>query len=129
MLRLRILCAALLAVAAVAAVAIPAGAADAPSAKFCSAYAKISGASGTNGNTPNPKQAGALAAKFKAAAKQAPANVKSAGNAIVSVLNKIADISPTNSGDLAKFYTSADFKKYGKAIGTFFSYAATCTST
>jgi hypothetical protein len=129
MLRLRILCVAMLALAAVAAVAMPAGAANSPSAKFCSAYAKISGASGSNGSSPTPKQAAAIAAKFKAAAKLAPAKVKSAGNTIVSVLNKIADISPSDAGDLAKFYTSADFKKYGKAVGTFFAYAATCTSS
>jgi hypothetical protein len=128
MVRLRILCAAMLALSAVAVVAIPAGAADGPSAKFCSAYSKISGASGSNGNTPGPKQAGALAVKFKAAAKQAPAKVKAAGNRIVSVLNSIADISPSNAGDLAKFYSSADFRKYGKAIGTFFAYGSTCAT-
>jgi hypothetical protein len=127
MVRLRILFVAMLALSAVAGLAIPAGAADGPSSKFCSAYSKISGASGSNGNTPSPKQAGALASKFKAAAKQAPAKVKAAGNTIVSVLNSIADISPSDAGDLAKFYTSADFRKYGKAIGTFFAYGSTCT--
>ena len=45
------------------------------------------------------------------------------------VLSKIRDISPTNAGDLAKFYTSADFRKYGQAIGTFFSYGATCATS
>ena len=129
MVRFRILCVAMLALAAVGAMAIPAGAAGSPSAKFCSAYNKISGASGSNGNSPSPKQAGALAGRFKAAAKQAPAKVKAAGNTIVSVLNKISDISPSNAGDLAKFYTSADFRKYGKAIGTFFAYGATCPSS
>ncbi|MDQ1429478.1 MAG: hypothetical protein QOF40_80 [Actinomycetota bacterium] len=121
-------CVAMFALAAVAATAIPAGAADAPSAKFCSAYAKISGASGNNGTSPTPKQAGALVARFKAAAQQAPPSVKSAGNTIVAVLSKIAKISPTNAGDLGKFYASADFRKYGKAIGTFFGYAATCST-
>jgi hypothetical protein len=122
-------CVAVLALSALAAVAVPAGAAAAPSAKFCSAYNKISGASGSNGNTPTPKQAGKLAARFKAAAKQAPAKVKSAGNTIVSVLKKIAHISPSNVGDLSKFYRSADFRKYGAAVGTFFTYGATCSSS
>jgi hypothetical protein len=120
---------AMFAVAVVGATAIPAGAADAPSAKFCSAYAKISGASGNNGNSPTPKQAGALVARFKAAAQQAPPNVKAAGNTIVSVLSKIAKIKPTSAGDLAKFYSSADFRKYGQAIGTFYGFAGTCTTS
>jgi len=127
MVKLRILCVAVLALAALAAVAIPAGAADTPSTKFCTAYKKISGASGSNGNTPAPKQAGALAARFKAASKQAPAKVKAAGATIVSVLNKIAEINPSNASDAAKFYRSSDFKKYGKAVGTFFAFGATCT--
>ncbi len=129
MLRLRILCAAVLALVAVGVATIPAGAADAPSAKFCTAYEKISGASGNNGSTPSPKEAAALASKFKAAAKQAPAKVKAAGNTIVSVLRTIAHISPSDAGDLANFYRSGDFKKYGKAVGTFFAYASTCTSS
>lgn len=128
MVRLRILCVATLALFAVAAVAMPAGAASAPSTKFCAASDKISGVRGSNGSTPTPKQAGALAAKYKAAAKLAPAKVKSAGNTIVSVLNKIKDINPSNAGDLAKFSTSSDFKNYGKAVGTFFAYSAKCTS-
>lgn len=127
--KLRSLCVALLALAAVAAVAVPAGAADAPSAKFCTAFDKISGASGSNGETPTPKQAGAIAAKFKAAAKHAPAKIKAAGNTIVSVLRKIAEISPGNAGDLTKIYTSSDFKNYGKAVSTFFVYGSGCASS
>lgn len=122
MLRLRILFVAVLALATVAAVAIPAGAASTPSPKFCAAYVKISGAS----DQPTPKQAKALGAKFKAAGKQAPANVKAAANTIVGVLNKLGDISASNAADLGKFYTSADFRKYGQAIGTFFKYASAC---
>ncbi len=122
MLRLRILFAAVLALATIAVVAIPAGAAGAPSPKFCSAYAKISGGS----DQPTPKQAKALAAKFKAAGKQAPAKVKSAANTIVSVLSKLGNITAGNAADLGKFYTSADFRKYGKAIGTFFKYTSAC---
>jgi hypothetical protein len=129
MLKLRFLCVAMLAVAAVAALAIPAGAADAPSAKFCTAVSKISGASGSNGNSPSPKDAAKIAAKFKAAGKAAPGNVKAATNTIVGVLSKIAKISPTNAADLGKFYTSADFKKYGKAVGTFFAFSAKCAPT
>jgi hypothetical protein len=112
----------LLAFGAVAALAIPASAADAPSAKFCTAYTKISGAN----DQPTPKQAKALAAKFKAAGKEAPGNVKAAANRIVSVLTKLGGISASNAADLGKFYTSQDFRKYGQAIGTFFKYASTC---
>jgi hypothetical protein len=129
MVRLRILCAAVLALVAVGVATIPAGAASTPSAKFCTAYEKISGASGNNGTTPGPKEAAALASKFKAAANQAPAKVKAAANNIVGVLNKIARISPSDAGDLANFYRSADFRKYGKAVGTFFAYASTCTTS
>jgi hypothetical protein len=129
MVRLRILCAAVLALAAVGMATIPAGAADAPSAKFCSAYEKISGASGSNGTTPGPKQAAALLAKFKAAGKQAPPKIKSAANTIVGVLGTIARTNPSDADDLANFYQSKDFRKYGTAIGTFFSYASTCTSS
>jgi hypothetical protein len=129
MVRLRILCAAMLALVAVGAVTIPAGAADAPSAKFCTAYEKISGASGSNGATPGPKQAAALLAKFKAAGNQAPPKIKSAANTIVGVLSKIAHTNSSDAADLADFYQSKDFRKYGTAIGTFFSYASTCTSS
>ena len=81
------------------------------------------------GSTPSPKDAAALASKFKAAAKQAPAKVKAAGNTITGVLSSIAHIRPSDAGDLANFYRSGDFKKYSKAVGTFFAYASTCTSS
>jgi hypothetical protein len=129
MVRLRILCAAVLAFVAVGMATIPAGAADTPNAKFCTAYEKISGASGNNGSTPTPKEAAALASKFKAAGNQAPAKVKAAANTIVGVLGKIARISPSNAGDLASFYKSSDFRKYGKAVGTFFVFASTCPTS
>jgi hypothetical protein len=126
--RLRILLAAVLAASVLAVLAGPAHA-SVPTAnsKFCKAAAKIS-ASTNEGNTPTPKEASALASKFKAAANQAPAKVKSAGNTIVSVLKKIGH-SGANAADLANFYRSSDFKKYGKAIGTFFAYVATCPSS
>jgi hypothetical protein len=129
MVKVRIACVAMLVVGAVAALAIPATAATAPSAKFCSAYAKISGASGSNGESPSPKDAAKIAARFKAAGKEAPANIKAASNTIVGVLGTIAKISPKNAADLGKFYTSADFKKYGTAIGTFFRFASQCASS
>jgi Tol biopolymer transport system component len=125
MLRLRVMFVAVLALAVVAVAAVPSGAASSPSAKFCSAYTKISGGS----DQPTPKQAKALAARFKAAGKQAPAKVKSAANTIVGVLNKLGSISSANPADLGKFYTSADFRKYGQAIGTFFKYASACDAT
>ena len=129
MVKVRIACVAMLVMGAVAALAIPAGAADAPSAKFCSAYSKISGASGSNGQTPGPKEAAKLVARFKATGREAPSNVKSATNTITGVLGRIAKISPSNAADLGKFYSSADFKKYGKAIATFFTFASQCTTS
>jgi hypothetical protein len=127
MLKFRFLCVAMLVFGAVGALALPAGAADAPSAKFCTAYSKISGAS-SSGDSPSPRNAAKIASQFKAAGKEAPASVKSATNTITSVLSTIAKINPSNASDLGKFYTSADFKKYGKAIGTFFAFAARCAS-
>jgi hypothetical protein len=129
MVKVRVACVAMLVIGAVAALAMPAGAASAPSAKFCTAYAKISGASGSNGESPSPKDAAKIAARFKAAGKEAPGNVKAATNTIVGVLGTIAKISPSNAADLGKFYTSADFKKYGTAIGTFFRFASRCASS
>ncbi|HEY3671552.1 MAG TPA: hypothetical protein VGN51_11505 [Acidimicrobiia bacterium] len=126
MVRLRFLCVALLALlafAAVAASAIPAGAADAPSPKFCSSYTKISGS-----DQPTPTQAKALVARYMAAGKHAPGNVKTATKTIVGTLKKLASLSSSNPVDIGKFYTSADFRKYGQAIGTFFKYASACDS-
>ena len=125
--RLRILLAAFLAASVLAVLAGSAHASvPAANSKFCNAVAKIT-ASGNKSSTPTPKEASALASKFKAAANQAPAKVKAAGNTIVSVLNKIGH-SGSNAADLANFYKSNDFKKYTKAVGTFFAYATTCAS-
>ena len=129
MAKVRWFCVVLLAFGAVAALALPAGAADTPSAKFCTAVTKLSGASSSTGDSPSPKNAAKIANQFKAAGKEAPGNVKAATNTIVGVLNKVAKISPSNSADLSKFYTSADFKKYGKAVGTFFAFAAKCATS
>jgi spermidine/putrescine-binding protein len=126
MVRFRILCVAILALSTVAVVAIPAGAASSPSAKFCAAAAKIG--SGNNSGQPTPKQAAKTYKQFQAAAKYAPKKVKSAGKNIASLLKKVADINPSNVTDLAKFYTSGSFKGYAKAVVTFFTYSARCTS-
>jgi hypothetical protein len=45
------------------------------------------------------------------------------------VLGKVSKINPSNVGDLAKFYTTSDYKAYGKSIVTFFTYAAGCASS
>ncbi len=122
--RIRPLLLAAVALMSVGAAVVPAGAASSPNGKFCSAYTKISGAS----DQPTPKQAKALAARFKAAGKQAPADVKAAANTIVGVLDKLSKITTSNAADLGKFYTSQDFRKYGQAIGKFFRYASACDS-
>ncbi len=126
MIRFRILCVAMLALSALAVLAVPAGAASSPSPKFCAAVAKIG--SGTNGSNPTPQQAAKTYKQFKAAAKYAPKKVKSAGNTIASLLKKVADIKPSNVGDLAKFYTSKDYKGYAKSVVKFFTYSARCTT-
>ena len=121
--RARIFFAALLAVSALAVFAIPASASvPAANAKFCKAYDKI-GSGSNNGSTVDPATARATYAKFRAAAKYAPKKVKKAGEQIASVLTKVSKFDPTNPSDLTKFYTSSDFKNYGKAITTFFLYA------
>jgi hypothetical protein len=129
MFRLRVLCVAMLALAMTAVLAVPAGAAvpASPSAKFCAATAKIGAAS--NGNSPTQAEAAKTYKAFKTAGKYAPPKVKAAANKIASVLSKIATIKPSNASDLAKLYTSTDFKAYGKAVATYFKYAATCSSS
>jgi len=124
MFRVRILLAAVLAASALAVLAGPADAADKPSAKFCAAAAKIG--SNSNGNSPTPQQAAKTYKQFKAAGKFAPAKVKAAANQIGSLLQKIAQIKPSNAGDLADLYTSSDFKKYPRAVTTFFLFQAKC---
>ena len=121
--RVRIVLAAVLAVSALAVMAVPASASvPAANAKFCKAYEKI-GSGSNDGSTVNPSTAKTNYARFKAAAKYAPPKVKKAGEQIASVLNKVSKFSPTNASDLTKFYTSSDFKNYGKSITTFFLYA------
>jgi hypothetical protein len=44
------------------------------------------------------------------------------------VLKSLGSVSEKDPASLAKFYTSANFKDYGKSITTFFTYAAQCTS-
>ena len=126
MIRLRILCVAMLALSALAVVAVPASAASSPSAKFCAAAAKIG--SGNNGSNPTPQQAAKTYKQFQAAAKYAPKKVKKAGNTIASLLKKISHITPNNVSDLSKVYTSSTYKGYAKSVVTFFTYAARCTS-
>jgi hypothetical protein len=122
--RLWIIVAALMAFGAVGAFAPAAGAASAPSPKFCAAAQKI----GTGADSSNdPTSMAKFATQFKAAGKQAPANVKAAANNIASVLSKVKNFAK-NPTDLAKLYSSSDFKKYAKSITTFFTYAGTCTS-
>ena len=123
MARVRIVLAAVLAVSALAVMAVPASASvPAANVKFCKAYEKI-GSGSNDGSTVNPATAKASYAKFKAAAKHAPPKVKKAGEQIASVLNKVSKFSPTDPSDLTMFYTSSDFRNYGKAITTFFLYA------
>ncbi|MFI5372467.1 MAG: hypothetical protein ACHQ52_12985 [Candidatus Eisenbacteria bacterium] len=120
---------AVLALSAFVVLAAPAGASSStPSPKFCTAISKI-GSGNSGGGSPTQKEAARTYKQFKAAAKLAPSKVKSAGNKIASVLGKIATIKPSNAKDLANFYSSSDFKAYGKAVTTFFAYAATCTGS
>jgi hypothetical protein len=116
--------AAVLAFGGLALLAPGAGAASTPSPKFCAAANKI----GSNkGNSSDLQKFSKLASTFKAAGKYAPAKVKSAANNIASVLTK-AKALVKNPTDLAKIYTSSDFKNYGNSISTFFVYAAQCAS-
>ena len=124
MFRVRILLAAALAVSVLVVLAGPASAASSPSPKFCSAVSKIG--SNDNGSSPTPAQAAKTFKQFKAAAKYAPAKIKSAANTIASLLSKIAKIKPSNVSDLTGIYTSKTFKAYPKAVSTFFLYSADC---
>lgn len=125
--RLRILVMAVLACSTLATFTVPAYASvpAAPSAKFCTAASKI-GNGKSSGDTQSLQQLKGSVKQIKAAAKVAPAKVRAAGNTVASVLSKISSIDPTNAGDLARFYTTSDYKKYGKAVVKFFTYAATC---
>jgi hypothetical protein len=123
MVRLRMVLAAALAVSAVAVLVVPASASvPAANTKFCSAYQKIG--QGTDDNLSTPQAARRTLAKFKAAAKYAPAKIKKASNTIVSVLSKFARFNATNANDVSNFFKTSDFKNYGKAISTYIVYAS-----
>jgi hypothetical protein len=120
--RLWIIMAAVLAFGGLALLAPSAGAASQPSAKFCAAAAKIG-----KSNSSDLKKFSGLAGAFKTAGKNAPPKVKAAANKIASVLGKVKGML-SNPTDLAKFYTTSDFKNYGKSVGTFFVYADQCST-
>ena len=120
--RLWIIMAAVLAFGGFALLAPSAGAASQPSARFCAAAAKIG-----KSNSSDLKKFAGLASAFKTAGKNAPPKVKAAANKIASVLGKVKGML-SNPTDLAKFYTTSDFKDYGKSVGTFFVYADQCST-
>ena len=101
------------------------GRAATPSPKFCAAATKIGTGSGSS---DSPTAIAKYANQFKEAGKSAPKNVKNAANTIQKVLSQVKNIAK-NPTDLAKFYTTNDFKNYGKAVSTFFLYAENCSAT
>lgn len=121
--RLRLVLAAALAVSVLAVLTVPASASvPAANAKFCKAAAKIgNNASDASGFTQ--AQAKKLTKQFKAAAKYAPGKVKKASGEITKVLTLIAGA--TDPTDLPKVYSSNSFRKYPKAVTTFFTYVST----
>jgi hypothetical protein len=127
MTRVRVVFAALLAVAMLGLVMSSASASVASSnPKFCKAASKI-GNSGSSTSGFTKSKAKKLSAQFKNAAKYAPAKVKSAVKNITNLLNTIAQ---TGLSDLPKVYSSDAFKKYPSAVTTFFTYqASACLST
>src|SRR5690348_11040113 len=111
MARARLFLAAVLAASALAVIAVPASASvPAANTKFCKAAAKIGNTSGK----PSKSQAQAAINGFKAAAKSAPSKVKSAMNNIAKYLGLV--VNADNAADLAKVYTSNDYKNYAKSI-------------
>jgi hypothetical protein len=129
MTRVRVVLAAMLAVAMLAVVASSASASVASASsttKFCKAAAKI-GTNASNASGFTKGKAKKLSTQFKNAAKYAPAKVKSAVNNITNLLNAIAK---TGVSDLPKVYSSDAFKKYPAAVTTFFTYQANaCAGT
>jgi hypothetical protein len=125
--KVRLLLVAIVAMSSLVVLAGPAVASvpAAPSAKFCSAYSKIG--NGSSSSQSLQQQAGSVK-QFQAAAKLAPGKIKTAGNQIASVLSKVAKIKPSNVADLANLYKTSDYKAYGKAIVTFFTYGASCAT-
>lgn len=123
----RLLAAAVLVASALVAFALPASASGpSPSAKFCKAYANVG--SSNDASSLTPRNAGKIAAKFRAAGKYAPRAVKKATDQIASALSKLARVSAHDPADVAQFFKSTDFEKYGKAIGTFVAYGEKCTT-
>jgi hypothetical protein len=125
MVRVRILMAAVLALASLALVAVPATAAvPAKNTKFCAAAQKISGDVGSN-EVSGIKNLKALTASIKKAAKSAPKNVKAAMNTIAGYFSAAAKVGtdPSKAANLSKLGA-----KYTAAITTFTTYLATnCT--
>ena len=124
MARLRIVLAAVFAVAALAVLAVPASASTptASSSKFCTAVRKIGS---TTGSQPSKTQAKTLVKQFKTAAKSAPAKVKAAIGKITKYLGVIAGGDVSDLADLAK---SGNYQGYAQAITTYSTYVATnCT--
>jgi len=124
MARLRIVLAAVFAVAALAVLAVPASASTpaASSSKFCTAVRKIGS---TTGSQPSKTQAKTLVKQFKTAAKAAPAKVKAAIGKITKYLGVISGGDVSDLQDLAK---SGNYQGYAQAITTYSTYVATnCT--
>ncbi len=124
MARLRMVLAAVFAVAALAVLAVPASASTpaASSSKFCTAVRKIGS---TSGSQPSKAQAKTLVKQFKTAAKAAPAKVRSAIGKITKYLGVIAGGDVSDLADLAK---SGNYQGYAQAITTYSTYVATnCT--
>jgi hypothetical protein len=124
MARLRIVLAAVFAVAVLAVLAVPASASTpaASSSRFCTAVHKIGS---TTGSQPSKQQAKTLVKQFKSAAKAAPAKVRAAIGKITKYLGVIAGGNVSDLADLAK---SGNYQGYAQAITTYSTYVATnCT--
>jgi hypothetical protein len=118
--RLRLLFVALLALTAMAILAVPASASapTASSSKFCADVkgltAKFNAANAQSGTSPT-KAFGAIESQLKKAAKDAPAQVKSATSKLAGIYGSIA------SGDTAALAKLTD-TKFTKSITTFSTY-------
>lgn len=124
--RLWILMAAVLAFGGLAVIAPAAGATTpaATNAKFCKDIQKLGSSSADLSDAASiSTRAKAVAKQFKTAAKHAPAKVKKAMNTIASF---VGSLGTKNPADLAKIYTSNNFKSYTNAIGVYVQAAATC---
>jgi hypothetical protein len=127
--RVRVILAAVLAVAMLGVVAGSASASVASASnttKFCKAASKI-GSNASNAKGFTKGKAKKLSTQFKNAAKYAPANLKSA---IKNITNLFDAIAKTGLSDLPKVYSSDTYRKYPAAATTFFTYTAnTCSPT